>query len=60
VIAAHGRDAARYQALAGLARPQGAGDAVAEVDDPIGGTRTDVGEHRFQRGQVSVHVGDDG
>src|SRR3984885_5706538 len=44
----------RFRAARALA------DHVAEIDDTGDPPRLDVGQHRFQCGDVAVHVGDDG
>ncbi len=50
----------RHQELRGLQRHQRAGEAVAQVDDRIRATAVDVLDHGFERGEISVNVGDDG
>ena len=49
---AHGRDA--------LGRPRAVPGHVAEAPDLVDALRVDVGEHRFERGEVAVDVRDDG
>ena len=49
---AHRRDA--------LGRPRAVAGHVAEAPDLVDALRIDVGEHRFERGEVAVDVRDDG
>ena len=60
VIAAHHRQSQGVETFRGLAWPQRAGDVVAQVDRGIGATGANVGDHRLEREQVGVNVGDDG
>jgi len=57
VVATDGQVVVRHKQITDFARPQGARHAIAQVDYPIG---AHVGQHDFERGQVSVNVSDDG
>jgi hypothetical protein len=60
VVAADGADAEFGQEIEGFARPERAGDPVAEVEDVVHAAGGDVGEDGFQGEEVAVDVGDDG
>ena len=60
MIAAHRGNASAFEQFHGFPRPQRTGHAVAEIDDGVGAFAGDIVQHRFQRGEVGVNVGDDG
>ena len=57
VIATDSQVIPMHEEIAHLARPERSGYAIAQIDDTIDGTMLDVGEHGFERRQVSVDVG---
>jgi hypothetical protein len=58
VVACERGPVARHQPSGGFARPQRAGDDVAQVQEGVGIAR--VGHHRFQCEQIAVNIGHDG
>lgn len=61
VVAAHRRQVQRLQPCKRLARPEWAGNAVAEIDGEIGAaTPRQILQHGIQRQYVAVDIGEDG
>jgi hypothetical protein len=58
VIAANGRQIERHQAIRGFARLQRTRKNIAQVDDEVDTAAIDVGQHRIERKQIAVDVGD--
>ena len=60
MIAEHVNGVERHQRVHGAPRVERAARHVAEIDDLADALRADVGQHRFQREIVSVHIGNRG
>jgi len=60
VVAGELRPALRHQKLRGFAGKERPRQAVAEVHDRVGAAPSDIHQHRLERGEVAVDVGEDG
>jgi len=56
MVAGERRAAQLDQSVGGFSRPQGAGQAIPQIDDLIDVEVPDVGHHRLQRRQIAVNV----
>jgi hypothetical protein len=56
MVARQCRPSEFHQPVTGFGWPQGAGEAIAEVDDLIDMAAGDVGQHGFQRRQIAMNV----